>query len=41
MLGTPAEGTTAEPRTIVASVASESIIVCHQAEEFVSQDVGE
>ena len=34
--GAPAEGTTEEPMTIVDSVA---IIKCHQAEEFVSQDV--
>ena len=36
---TPAEGTTEEPVTIVDSIAREPIIKCHQAEEFVSQDV--
>jgi len=37
--GPPAEGTTEELMTIVDSVASYPIILCHQAEEFVSQDV--
>ena len=37
--GPPAEGTTEEPMTIVDSIASYPIIQCHQAEEFVSQDV--
>jgi len=35
----PAEGTTEEPMTIVDSVARIPVIKCHQAEEFVSQDV--
>ena len=40
LLDPPAEGTTEEPMTIVDSVAREpTIIKCHQAEEFVSQDV--
>jgi len=37
--GPPAEGTTEELMTIVGSVASYHINLCHQAEEFVSQDV--
>jgi len=38
--GPPAEeGTTKEPMIIVDRVASHPIILCHQAEEFVSQDV--
>jgi len=35
----PAEGTTEERMIIVDSVARYPIILCHQAEEFVSQDV--
>ena len=37
--GPLAEGTTEEPMTIVDCVAREPVIKCHQAEEFVSQDV--
>ena len=37
--GPPAEGTTEELMTMVDSVASYPIILCHQAEEFISQDV--
>ena len=37
--GLPAEGTAEEPMTIVDSVARYSVILCHQAEEFGSQDV--
>ena len=36
---TPAEGTTEKPMTLVDSVARYPVILCHQAEEFVSQDV--
>ena len=39
LAGPPADGTIEERMTIVDSVASKSIIDCHQAEEFVSQDV--
>ena len=35
----PAEGTTEELVTIVDRVGSYPIILCHQAEEFVSQNV--
>ena len=35
----PAEGTTEEPGIIVESVASYPIIICLQADEFVSEDV--
>jgi len=37
--GPPAEGATEELMTIVNSVARYPVILCHQAEEFVSQDV--
>ena len=37
--GSPAEGTTEKPMTIVDSVARYPVILYHQAEEFVSQDV--
>jgi len=37
--GPSAEGTTEEPMIIVDSVARYPIILCHQAEEFISQDV--
>ena len=37
--GPPAEGTPEEPMTLVDSVARYPVILCHQAEEFFSQDV--
>ena len=39
LAGPPVVGTTEEPMTIVDSVASNPIMDCHQAEEFVSLDV--